>query len=152
MNKNNSNCKYPSSFFKRWKQKLALLKKTNRESGATFMEVLVTIAIIAILMTTIGLAVVPFLGKSQISVAKTNIKTIETALTAYFTMNYEYPDESEWKEAVIPFLQKKEVPLDPWKNEYIYVKPGPDGLDYGISSAGPDGIQGNEDDINSWEL
>ncbi|MBN2443101.1 MAG: type II secretion system protein GspG [Spirochaetales bacterium] len=152
MNKKDSNRKYPSQLLKRWKQKRALLKKRNRESGATFMEVLVTIAIIAILMTTIGLAVVPFLGQSQISVAKTNIKTIETALTAYFTMNYEYPDDSEWKEAIKPFIQKNEIPPDPWKNEYIYVKPGPDDLDYGISSAGPDGIQGNEDDINSWEL
>ena len=140
------------SFFRRWKKTLTLLKKTNRESGATFMEVLVTIAIIAILMTTIGLAVVPFLSKSQVSVAQTNIKTIETALTAYFTMNYEYPDDTEWKAAVAPFLQGGKVPPDPWKNEYIYIKPGPDDLAYGISSAGEDGIEGNEDDINSWEI
>jgi hypothetical protein len=30
------------------------------------------------------------------------------------------------------------------------VKPGPNELPYGISSMGPDGIEGNEDDITSW--
>ena len=140
------------SFLSRWQQRLSLLKKTNRESGATFMEVLVTIAIIAILMTTIGLAVVPFIGGAQESVAKTNIKTIETALMAYYAQNFEYPEDSDWKSAVQPLIDGGEIPLDPWNNEYVYEKPGPNDLAYGISSAGKDGIMGNDDDIKSWEI
>ena len=144
--------KYVSGIISRWNKRLALLKKTSVESGATFMEVLVTIAIIAILMTTIGLAVVPFIGKSQDSVARSNIQTFKVAITAYYTMNYEYPDDTQWEDAIKPFLQGEEIPLDPWDNEYIYVKPGPDERDYGITSMGPDETEGTDDDINSWDI
>jgi general secretion pathway protein G len=141
---------YVSGLIRSWQNRFALLKKTSREAGATFMEVLVTIAIIAILMTTIGLAVVPFIAKSQESVAESNIETFKTALTAYYTMNFEYPDDTEWKTAIQPFLEVDAIPLDPWGNEYIYEKPGPNDLSYGIYSKGPDGTEGNDDDITSW--
>ena len=83
---------------KRYEQKQLRRKKSHPESGATFMEVLVTIAIIAILMTTIGLAVAPFIGDAQKSAAKQDINAMKVALTTYFTQNYDYPDESEWKQ------------------------------------------------------
>jgi general secretion pathway protein G len=45
----------------------------------------------------------------------------------------------------------KEVPLDPWGNDYIYESPGKVNTgSYDISSAGPDGQPGNEDDITNW--
>jgi general secretion pathway protein G len=136
---------------KYWNRRITLLKKTNRESGATFMEVLVTMAIIAILMTTVGLLVVPFIGNAQINTAKQNINTFRSALAQYYVTNFDYPDDTEWQTAIEPLLDGNKVPLDPWENDYIYMKPGPNGEDYSISSWGPDGIEGNEDDINSWD-
>ncbi|MBN2534023.1 MAG: type II secretion system protein GspG [Spirochaetales bacterium] len=144
--------RHPSLLVTGCRRKWLQCKKTNGESGATFMEVLVTIAIIMILMTTIGLAVAPFIFRGQDVAARTNIKTIETALTAYYAQNFDYPEDSDWKSAVQPYIQGGKIPQDPWKNDYVYVKPGPDGSEYGISSAGKDGIPGNEDDINSWEM
>jgi general secretion pathway protein G len=139
----------PVSAQKRCEQNRLKRKKSDPESGATFMEVLVTIAIIAILMTTIGLAVAPFIGDAQKSAAKQDINAIKVALTTYFTQNYDYPDESEWKQAIRPYLTK-DIGLDPWGSDYIYMKPGPDELDFGIYSAGKDKIPDNEDDITSW--
>ena len=44
----------------------------------------------------------------------------------------------------------REIRKDPWGNEYVY-KPPTDILkaDYSISSAGPDGAPGNDDDVTS---
>ena len=47
---------------------------------------------------------------------------------------------------------EKDIPLDPWGHSYIYVCPGkhnPSGYD--LYSAGPDGREGNEDDITNWQ-
>ena len=44
----------------------------------------------------------------------------------------------------------KAINKDPWGNDYVLKCPGEHG-DVDISSAGPDGEFGNEDDINSWD-
>jgi len=49
---------------------------------------------------------------------------------------------------------KREVPKDPWKNDYIYICPGSHG-DFDLSSLGADGEPGGEGfdkDINNWEI
>lgn len=43
----------------------------------------------------------------------------------------------------------KEVPNDQWGNEFQYRRPGKEGSEYEIFSAGPDGQLGTEDDISS---
>jgi general secretion pathway protein G len=44
----------------------------------------------------------------------------------------------------------KQVPKDPWGNEYIYRYPGTNNANsYDIYSLGPDGREGN-DDITNW--
>lgn len=126
-------------------------KKTDPESGATFMEVLVTLAIIAILMTTIALAIGPIIDGARVTAAKSDISAMKVALTTYFAQNFAYPDETEWKQAIQQYLNKP-INTDPWGNEYVYLNPGPDDLEYGIYSAGKDKIPDNDDDIRSWEI
>lgn len=126
-------------------------KKTDPESGATFMEILVTLAIIAILMTTIALAIGPIIENARVTAAKSDIKAIETALTAYYAQNFEYPNESDWKQEIGHLLTKK-IENDPWQSEYKYINPGPDDLPYGIYSAGKDKVPDSDDDIRSWEI
>ena len=44
------------------------------------------------------------------------------------------------------------VPTDPWQNEYGYKFPGSkDPSKYELISKGPDGIEGNEDDLSSQD-
>jgi type II secretory pathway pseudopilin PulG len=52
------------------------------------------------------------------------------------------------------YLEKGKVPKDPWGREYLYLSPGVHG-DYDIISYGADGApggQGDDQDINSWEI
>ena len=45
------------------------------------------------------------------------------------------------------YLSKKELPKDPWNNDYVYESEN--GQEYAITSNGPDGEPGTEDDIKS---
>ncbi|MEI6357815.1 MAG: type II secretion system protein GspG, partial [Verrucomicrobiota bacterium] len=83
-----------------------------------------------------------------------------TVLDAYEVDNGFYPkgksglndlvqasrDAKNWRG---PYL--KEVPKDPWGNDYVYECPGKNNpTSYDVSSMGPDGQMGTEDDINNW--
>lgn len=44
------------------------------------------------------------------------------------------------------------VPLDPWGHPYLYLSPGLHNTNsFDLSSAGPDGIPGTQDDITNWQ-
>ena len=52
-----------------------------------------------------------------------------------------------------PYLKKKNVPKDPWGNDYRYASPGQHGP-YDLVALGADGQEGGEGeakDILSWE-
>ena len=52
-----------------------------------------------------------------------------------------------------PYIYK-DVPKDPWGNDYEYTIPGPDGNSFGIRSFGSDGKEGGDGknaDITSWQ-
>jgi general secretion pathway protein G len=49
-----------------------------------------------------------------------------------------------------PYLKKS--PKDPWGHEYVYKHPGIHNTEsYDLSSVGPDGVEGSEDDVTNWE-
>ena len=78
------------------------------------------------------------------------------------TDNGRYPSSDEGLAALLaapgntqnwhgPYMEK-DIPSDPWNHPYIYVCPGkhnPSGYD--LYSVGPDGREGNEDDITNWQ-
>ena len=50
-----------------------------------------------------------------------------------------------------PYFEK-EIPPDPWGHNFIYICPGiHNPQDYDLSSRGPDGFVGTDDDIGNWK-
>lgn len=50
-----------------------------------------------------------------------------------------------------PYFDPPKLPVDPWGNPYIYVFPGKHNQgSYDLSSMGPDGKEGTDDDIMNW--
>ena len=138
-----------------------------RQSGFTLIEIMVVVVILAVL----GALVVPnILGKvdtARITAAKTDIRSIGTALDLYRLDNFKYPTTEQGLQALVrqpsdptitnypPNGYLKTVPKDPWGNPYIYVSPGADGREYDIVSYGRDGKPGGEGpdaDITSFTL
>lgn len=126
------------------------LTKRRRSRGFTLIEILVVMAIIGML----AVMVAPNLFRQQAGAmrdaALSQISSLETALDSYRLDMNEYPDslaelmENESGSASWngPYL-RREVPSDPWGNEYIYQS---DGRNFTLMSYGADGARGGEGD------
>lgn len=131
--------------------------------GLTLMELLVVMAIIAI----IGMVAVPqvlnYLSRSRIQAADIQVDQLSTILDMYRLDVGRYPTTVEGLDALVnqppgvdrwagPYLRKPESLIDPWGNPYGYQAPGEHG-DYDLWSYGADGTSGGEGedaDITNW--
>ncbi len=127
------------------------------KSGFTLVELLIVIAILAILG---GFAVTKFSGildDTKVSTAKSKMKGYELPLQRYYMRYNTYPTTEEGLQKLVDegFLKKSnDALLDPWKNPYQYRFPGEFSSEPEIWSLGADGKDGGEGknaDIKSWE-
>ncbi len=157
------------------KRKIGLILRR----GFTFLELMVVVAVLAILASLI---IPNFVGRAE-DAKKTQaviqIREIMKALELYRLDNGSYPSTEQGLKALVekptgdpePIKWKRymdKVPVDPWKHEFVYVCPGEDHtqnsdslseeeeedtnyLRFDLSSLGPDGIE-TDDDIKSWNL
>lgn len=127
---------------------------TNRvkRQGFTLLELLVVVAIIAMLAGYVGPRYFAQLGKSEVGVAKAQINAFEKALDQYRLDIGHYPTTEQGLQALVnppggetrwagPYL-KKGIPPDPWGQAYRYAAPGTAGKDYDVISYGKDGVPG----------
>jgi len=129
---------------------------------------LVELLLVLVILGTLAAIVLPkFSGVSQrgrVTAAATQISTFKTALDAFeVDMGY-YPKGRNGLVDLIqqpreganwhgPYLQSDAIPKDPWGNDYLYECPGKHNPSfYDVSSAGPDGRFGTDDDICNWTL
>ena len=126
--------------------------KKYSQSGFTLIELLVVMVIIGLLA---ALVVPKFFGhvdKAMQQDAQAQIELLGQALDLYRLENHKYPSTDEGLEKIALYL-KKEVPKDPWGNNYTYTSPGEHG-DYDLVSFGADSVEGGENnnkDIVSWK-
>lgn len=122
-----------------------------KQSGFTLIEILVVIVILGVLG---AIAVPRFFGqidKAQITKAKQDIKTLQSALDIYRLDNNFYPSNSEGLEVLVGNYINK-LPVDPWGKPYIYLNPGLH-QDVDIYTLGKDGTQGGlgvDADVGNW--
>lgn len=120
------------------------------DQGFTLIEILVVMAIIGMLAVMVAPNIFNQQAGAQRDAAMANISSLEAALDTYRLDVGEYPDSldglmrndsgrASWNG---PYL-RREVPLDPWNNEYVY---DVDGREFSLISYGPDGQRGGEDD------
>lgn len=135
-------------------------RPSRRRSGFTLIELLLVLVILGVLA---AIVVPKFAGRTEQAreaAAKTQLSTFGTVLDAFEVDNGYYPkgksglndlvaaprDAKNWRG---PYI--KEVPKDPWGNDYVYECPGKNNpTSYDVSSMGPDGQLGGTDDITNW--
>ncbi len=127
------------------------------------MELLLVLVIIGLLAALVGPTLYQRIKPAKESAARAQIENFATALDTYYIDVGRYPNSQEGLKALRtkpestekwngPYL-KKDIPLDPWGNAYVYRTPGRNG-GYEIMSYAADGREGGEGenaDINSWE-
>lgn len=132
--------------------------KQNTRSAFTLLEIMLVVTIIALLL---GAAIYRLAGNVEYARhtrVQADIQGIGTQLKLYESMNGFYPTTEQGLEALVSqpttdpqpsrwYQLYKEMPKDPWQNNYIYRCPGtknPTGYD--LYSAGPDRVADTADD------
>lgn len=141
-------------------------RKTSRsEAGFSLTEVLVAVFIIGLLSVVALGPVVRAMMTGKVGAVKKEFGILEGALVEYSSVMGEFPESLEdlyevpssaRNAEMYPedgFLQKRGLIIDPWGNEYVYIKDGEHGP-FDLMSYGADGRAGGEDedaDIGNWQ-
>lgn len=125
--------------------------KNHHQSGFTLIELLVVMVIIGLLAALVVPKFFRHVDKAMQQDAQAQIELLGQALDLYRLEKHKYPSTDEGLNKIASYL-KKEVPTDPWENDYVYTSPGEHG-DYDLISYGADNAEGGEEndrDIVSW--
>ena len=140
-----------------WKENMR-----DRNSGFTLLELLVVMVIIGLLAAYVGPKYFGQVGKSEVKAARAQIDALEKALDQYRIDTGHFPSTEQGLAALTnkpgsenkwdgPYL-KKDAPVDPWSNPYVYKMPGDHG-EFDLFSYGKDGHPGGDEeaaDIANW--
>jgi general secretion pathway protein G len=146
-----------------------MMNSMKRRSGFTLIEVLLVVALLAVLATT---AVLVY-GRVQegfnqdaakqmvtetaraVDLYKVNMNTLPTTEEGLAALCQPPEDEAAKAKWRGPYLKDGKIPVDPWGQELKYERPEAGlgeatGPAYKVWSTGPDKTDQTDDDIKSW--
>jgi general secretion pathway protein G len=139
----------------------------RRIRAFTLIEVMVVIAILAVLAALIVPKVMSRPDEARVVAARQDIASLLQALKLYRLDNLRYPTTEQGLAALVtrpslapvppnwkPGGYLERLPLDPWRHPYQYLSPGLRG-EVDVFSFGADNAPGGEGfdaDIGSWNL
>ena len=147
-----------------------MTRRIRNTAGFTLIEIMVVIIILGLLAAIVMPRIVGETDRARYEQAKVQMRILEDALKRYKLDNGRFPTTEQGLESlvqkptigVVPrswptggYLDKPEIPVDPWGNKYVYISPGQHGPDYDLKSYGADGIEGGEEydqDVESWRV
>jgi general secretion pathway protein G len=141
------------------------LPTTRRSTRAAFtlIEIVIVLTIISILGAGVMYMTKSWIDTSKDTRVTTDMEKIATGLLGYEARNQRLPTTDQGLKALVdkpatePIPERwtqflKEVPTDPWGQEYKYRNPAQRSKDgYDVWSVGPDGQDGTDDDIGNWK-
>ena len=131
----------------------------QKQGGFTLLEIMLVVTIIALLLGTAIYKLTGNVEYARDTRVRADIQGINTQLKLYESMNGFFPTTDQGLQALVVqpdtdpkptrwYQLYKDVPKDPWQNNYIYICPGiknPNGYD--LYSAGPSHKPGGGTDI-----
>jgi len=137
----------------------------HRKDGFSLIEILIVIALIAMLATLVIGNFTGILGGQEIKTTEEFVNnSLQAPMVAYKLDMGSYPSTEQGLQALVkppsenanrwrgPYI--KSLPEDPWGNPYQYRYPGSKNINgprgYDVWSLGPDGVESG-DDIGNWE-
>ena len=137
--------------------------RNSKEAGFTLVELLVVMAILVLLASTVAPKVLGYLASSRTKVAKIQIENLVTSLELFKLDTGSFPSNSTGLTALTtrqsqrmgwngPYIKGQRAPLDPWGTPYQYRSPGRYG-EFDLFSLGADKKPGGTDessDVTNW--
>ncbi len=149
--------KHICDIIRRLHRNRSLAPALSRDGGFTLVEIIVVLAIIALMAALIVPNVIGRPDEARVTVASTDLRTISAALKMYRLDTGRYPTTQQGLAALVdkptaPPVPTRwssegylpELPQDPWGNAYIYRSPGEGGAAFDLVSLGRDGKPGGE--------
>ncbi len=124
--------------------------RRQRDAGMTMLEIMIVLALIGLVMATVGVGVFAQFKKGQRKVAQAQVNDVASKIVQFMADN-----NSECPKSLDDLVAQKYLPKkakDPWNRDLIVRCPGTvntDGID--VMSLGPDGQEGTADDIKAAE-
>lgn len=112
------------------------------QRGMTLVEIMIVVVIMGMIASAVGIAVFNQLKEARVKTAEQEARTIENAVQLWQTDHSGCPTMAQLKSD--GKINRSARDRDPWDNEYLISCE--DG-EVTVRSKGPDGTEGNEDDI-----
>ncbi len=124
------------------------LRGSHRQAGMTLVEIMIVLTIMAGIMAFAAYSVVGYLKNSKIKTAQAEVEQIRGFVENFRILHDGLPDDLDQLTQEVDGMGKitERIGEDPWGNEYQY-DTGSGALGFVISSMGPDGQNGSDDDI-----
>lgn len=136
----------------------------RRERGYTLMEILIVLALLALIAGFAVPNLMKVFGSAKSDAAAIQINNLGVVLDIYRLENGAYPTEEQGLKALVtapasvttwngPYLDKESALTDPWNNPYRYKVPGARSKrGYDLFSYGADNAAGGEgEDSDVWQ-
>lgn len=129
----------------------------GQEDGFTLLELLVVLAVLAMLIGLVAPAALRQLGNAKEKIAHQSVVRLAGVLDLYKLDVGRYPSTDEGLQALVtapsgvrgwhgPYLKDGALPEDPWDRPYVYRVPSTRaGHDFDLCSAGPTDQKGGSD-------
>jgi general secretion pathway protein G len=123
--------------------------RRDRAAGFSLLEIMIVLAIIALITTGVGTVVFNSFKKAKIQIAKQRVGMVREA-----TVKYMIDNTGNCPKGVDDLVAQKYIDKgaakDPWDKPFTFICPGTIDTDSAdVTSAGPDKQEGTPDDIRS---
>jgi general secretion pathway protein G len=148
----------------RFPQPVAFRSGAKRSrAGFTLMEMLIVLAIIAMLVGMVAYKLQPVQGVAENQKIDSDLLSFKELLSAYQLETGTLPTTEQglqalWQKPTAEPVPQRWKPLledevkDPWGHDYQYRNPGKHNPDrYDVWSMGPDGQSDTDDDVGNWK-
>jgi general secretion pathway protein G len=132
------------------------MKKRNPNAGLTLLEVMIVLAVIALIAGLAAPRLLANFGRAQSRTAEIQLTNIKGAVQMFYIDTGRYPTEAEGLDALLtapeglsgwrgPYVDDRKDITDPWGRVYLYHSPG-QSKPFDLMSYGRDGRVGGSDD------
>lgn len=138
-------------------------QKRIARAGFSLMEIMIAVTILGLVMAMVGPALQNTLKKGKIRTTKSTMRSFKDAIASYQMEVGQLPqtlkdlikkprEERAAKKWEGPYIEKEDIPEDPWGENFVYKLTPGSKHPYEMYSRGPNGAEAPKEEwISVWD-